>query len=785
MADHIKKSFTGDERVFMLQIYYRDMKYSPLNTLKSSISLILQIPFFMAAYYFLTELQMLHGISLGPIEDLGLPDGLIKIGTLSINLLPILMTLINIVSGFIYSEKGNIKDKIQLALIALVFLVLLYDSPSGLVFYWTLNNIFSLCKNVVMHIKKPKEAGGNEIVSSGKGSKTGYVIISGAILAVLTGIMIPSGVIAQNPEELANLFLQTPHTPSTYVLSSALIAFGIFVIWIPLFIYLTGLMNRKMTECIYAGLAVTGLINWILFNKNFGLLSCTLIYEEQMQFTAGELMKNTLIDLIVIGIVTFAMYKNRSLISKAIVAILLSEIVISCTNLGFTMIKNRGVDFANVAPENDPSISLTTTGQNVIVIMMDRLISGYIPYIFDEYPEVAQQFDGFTYYPNTISFGCHTNFGSPALYGGYEYTPYNINARTDETLADKQNEALSVMPQLFAQEGWNVSVSDPSYAGYHWIPDLHIYDYNESIKAYNLTVSMCRNNPVLIRLGDEYETELNRNFFCYGLMKILPYFLQPVAYSDGSYNFMNINTELYAEFDEYPLLFNNNNCNGFIRAYNELSNIGTVLDITDDPQNCFFMFANEMSHEVCLLYEPEYDNPIILNVRPMYLDDRDDFAHYESDTEACRMLGRFFDYLRANNVYDNTRIIIVADHGYNLANFDDLLITDLNLDAEWVNPVLMVKDFNASGLTTSFDFMTNADTPALAVRGIIDDPVNPFTGNPLNAVHTQEDMLIYTSHEHTIFTNNGNRFDDDPYGQWVTVHDNIFDSGNWNLYDGA
>ena len=783
--DHIKSTFRGDEKVMMLQTYYHQNDYKTTDVFKESVSLFLQILFFMAAYNFLAGLSILQGVSLGPIPDLGAPDRLITIGAISINLLPVLMTLINIVSSFIYSGKGNIKDNLKLIIIALVFLVLLYNSPSGLVFYWTLNNIFSLCKNVVMHIKKPKEAGGNEIVSSGKGSKTGYVIISGAILAVLTGIMIPSGVIAQNPEELANLFLQTPHTPSTYVLSSALIAFGIFVIWIPLFIYLTGLMNRKMTECIYAGLAVTGLINWIIFNKNFGLLSCTLIYEEQMQFTAGELMKNTLIDLIVIGIVTFAMYKNRSLINKAIVTILLSEIVISCTNLGFTMIKNRGVDFANVAPENDPSISLTTTGQNVIVIMMDRLISGYIPYIFDEYPEVAQQFDGFTYYPNTISFGCHTNFGSPALYGGYEYTPYNINARTDETLADKQNEALSVMPQLFAQEGWNVSVSDPSYAGYHWIPDLHIYDYNENIKAYNLSVSMCRNNPVLIRLGDEYETELNRNFFCYGLMKILPYFLQPVAYSDGSYNFMNIDTELYAEFDEYPLVFNNNNRNGFIRAYNELSNIGTVLDITDDPQNCFFMFANGMSHAICLLYEPKYDNPIILNGTPMYLDDRDDFAHYESDTEACRMLGRFFDYLRANNVYDNTRIIIVADHGYNLANFDDLLITDFNLDAEWVNPVLMVKDFNASGLTTSFDFMTNADTPALAVRGIIDDPVNPFTGNPLNAVHTQEDMLIYTSHKFNIFTNNGNRFDDDPYGQWVTVHDNIFDSGNWNLYDGA
>ena len=33
------------------------------------------------------------------------------------------MTLINIVAGFIYTEKGMVKDKVKLILIALVFLV--------------------------------------------------------------------------------------------------------------------------------------------------------------------------------------------------------------------------------------------------------------------------------------------------------------------------------------------------------------------------------------------------------------------------------------------------------------------------------------------------------------------------------------------------------------------------------------------------------------------------------------------------------------------------------------
>ena len=153
---HINKTFKGDERIMMLQAYYRENHYKTTDVFKESLSLFLQIPFFIAAYSFLSGLQMLHGISLGPISDLSAPDALLHTGSLSINVLPILMTVINIISGFIYSEKGNIKDKAKILLIALVFLVLLYGSPSGLVFYWTLNNVFSLVKNIITgFINKP------------------------------------------------------------------------------------------------------------------------------------------------------------------------------------------------------------------------------------------------------------------------------------------------------------------------------------------------------------------------------------------------------------------------------------------------------------------------------------------------------------------------------------------------------------------------------------------------------------------------------------------------------
>ena len=154
---HIKKNFSGDERMMILQAYYRQNNYKPTDVLHGSVSLLLEIPFFMAAYQFLSHLHVLSGEGFGPIKNLGAPDGLLVIGGITINLLPVLMTLINVVASAIYLKGFPLKTKLQLYGMAAFFLWFLYDSPAGLVFYWTLNNLFSLGKNIFYKFpyKKP------------------------------------------------------------------------------------------------------------------------------------------------------------------------------------------------------------------------------------------------------------------------------------------------------------------------------------------------------------------------------------------------------------------------------------------------------------------------------------------------------------------------------------------------------------------------------------------------------------------------------------------------------
>ena len=110
-----------------LSAYYRENHYSPLSQLKSSISLLLQIPFFLAAYDLLgvRAAERFAGTGGGLFGfDLGAPDGLLSFAGITINALPILMTLVNILACYIYTKGYPFKTALRSYLLAVVFLVL-------------------------------------------------------------------------------------------------------------------------------------------------------------------------------------------------------------------------------------------------------------------------------------------------------------------------------------------------------------------------------------------------------------------------------------------------------------------------------------------------------------------------------------------------------------------------------------------------------------------------------------------------------------------------------------
>lgn len=842
---HIKKTFSGDERMMLLQTYYRQNHYKPTDAFSGSVSLLLEIPFFLAAYQFLSHLNVLRGVSLGPITNLGAPDGLLVIGAVSVNLLPLLMTLINVVSSALYLKGFPLKTKLQLYGIALFFLVFLYGSPSGLVFYWTLNNLFSLVKNIFYKLRNPQKAlrflcavaglalliFGGTIFNLNSLKKHAVVtivalllllpvhfpalkravrfpekqdqpqpnkklfLLGSVFLTMLIGLLIPSVFIAASPQEYVDISYF--HNPLWYLVSSLTMAAGTFLIWMRVFYWLASSKLKCLFDqlvWIICGMAV---INYMFFGTNLGVISPNLQYENGLSFSRVQLLANLLILLAAAAVLYFCSSKWKQAVANVLVISIAALGAMSAWNLVTIKTSVDEISLEHLEGDDTPYFQLSTKGQNVIVFMLDRAMGELVPYMFNERPELREQFDGFTYYANTISFGAHTIFASPALFGGYEYTPVEINKRNQEMLMDKQNEALKVMPAIFLENGYDVTVCDPPFPNYQSIPDLSIYDDLPGVKAY---ITEGRFDDTASKQTSIDQN--HRNFFCFSVMKSMPLFLQGVIYNDGQYRRVASISTGEGRFSSPQAMENPSVSTGvneaMMKAYHVLTNLPNMTKVTTDTTNTFLAIVNGATHEPMLFQEPEYvpaqhvDNTaydaehtdrFTFNGRELKTDDML-MTHYQVNMATMIQLGNWFDYLRNNNVYDNTRIVLVSDHGHYLTQqLDELNFGNTyHEDAGYYFPLLMVKDFNASGFTTSDAFMTNADVPTLATDRLIQDPHNPYTGKPINSEEkAAHDQLITLSADYSRDKNKGTRTAFTP-SKWASVHDDLWAKNNWTFY---
>lgn len=144
----IATNLTGQEAWEATQRLYKRYRYHPLKAIRTAAFPLLQLPLLFLAFYSLSSLELLKGISLGPIEDLSQPDQLL----FGLALLPFLMTIINIAVTF--TGPFTKRERVQAIVIALFFLVLLYAAPAALLIYWTTNNFIGLIKALYLKHRK-------------------------------------------------------------------------------------------------------------------------------------------------------------------------------------------------------------------------------------------------------------------------------------------------------------------------------------------------------------------------------------------------------------------------------------------------------------------------------------------------------------------------------------------------------------------------------------------------------------------------------------------------------
>lgn len=140
-VERIRDKYKNDPQAMNTAIMalYRDHKVNPAG---GCVPMLAQMPLFFALYAVLfNAIALRQAPFAGWIHDLSAPDLLFQIGPAPIRLLPILMAGSGLLSQWL--TPTDPKQAPTMYLMNVVMLVFFYNLPSGLVFYWTVMNLFT------------------------------------------------------------------------------------------------------------------------------------------------------------------------------------------------------------------------------------------------------------------------------------------------------------------------------------------------------------------------------------------------------------------------------------------------------------------------------------------------------------------------------------------------------------------------------------------------------------------------------------------------------------------
>jgi len=135
-------------------------KKEKINPLGGCFPLLLQIPVFFALYRVLSYSVELKNAAFLWIKDLTQPDTLfvmnIPLLPHNFNLLPIVMTVIQLIQTKLQTAKNPAMkgQELNMYLLPLIFLFLFWNMPSGLVLYWTIQNLYTIVEQEIINLDK-------------------------------------------------------------------------------------------------------------------------------------------------------------------------------------------------------------------------------------------------------------------------------------------------------------------------------------------------------------------------------------------------------------------------------------------------------------------------------------------------------------------------------------------------------------------------------------------------------------------------------------------------------
>jgi len=493
----------------------------------------------------------------------------------------------------------------------------------------------------------------------------------------------------------------------------------------------------------------------LLFLEIFGLFAGSIVLLILLNKAPGQIFAA----LVILNLMTYGQTGAN---------IITSGVIKSKLNISKNSVKEK-------IPEYSSSLLNFSQEANVIIFMLDMFCGGFVPEIMEKNPEIKENFDGFTWYANALSTTTATYGSIPAIVGGDEYTIGKYQKTDNYTISELYKDAYGFFPEFFMNQGFVVSYTDPFLIN---LSDLESNDEiligksKDFIPYWNDIQDSNFSNNIRVSI-----LEYSRIFAAIGLFKGSPYIFKSRIYLGGSW--------LKTKGDA-----------GSIRHAMEnlaLLESAPLLSRVDSPQKTFKYISNELPHTPWAINEMGDISRKIIHEEPLdiYSSEfdkmfRNPVLPYYAATKTLSVLGKWFKWMKTVGIYDNTRIVIVSDHGYTGLDpmFEEYKVINdergkIREGAGRFHPLFMVKDFNQKEpFSRSDHFVSNSDTAAFATMGIaLVDPLS----DPLSLESDGREIIT------SILRSGRQNHEAQQYdlvGQFL-VKDNIFKEENWiDLMDG-
>lgn len=794
----IKRNFSGQEKRMLLATFFRQTGYHPIFAhFKQSLTIFLQVPIFIASYIVICENSLFQNPILDQINNY------LTFFNIPVKILPILMTIINVVSVRIYMQNKSLSGKIYANSLSILFFILLYFSPASIVLYWIFNNSFALLRNVWIYQKKYFCAilsvymlcvislalfvnfHINTIYSfiiiilgliSFKLIKyiikdplylmsfvlfliisialytTGYVdhtpvpmplttlllilylggifykyymkniilaptILDCAmvllVLVSIIGLYLPIKIINSDPSEfyaVVDLFSLMKYE---FVLS-----LGVFFVY-PIIVFILLKKYRSVIYLVYLVSMLLFLFEICTFEQPRDVLGLSMRFEITNSFKYGNN------DIVFMLIYTMCIIMASSIVIKHRYMKYLNTIlfaIVVCYGLNtlneFVKIKKSIGIYVKNSENWQYSYKISKNGNNVVILFIDKAVSAFLPYIMQEKRELSEIYSGFMYYPRTLSFSAHTIYSTPSMLGGYEYTPQKLQKDTTKKMVEKHNESISVLPEIFRKNGYNVTIFD--------LPSINYGDITKP-GIFHKDINYISLEGAVTTFDEKLEKLIKRNMFFFLLFRIVPKIYKDGIYSEGRYMVVDTGMPIYIRTES-----------NIPNNYEILKQFTENFNIIDDDSNNFIIFRTLLPHSRGYMTKeytiPKEESEVWRD--NIYFEEDIAKKDYAVNMATYIKLSEWIKKLKENDAYDNTRIIIASDHADYFSIFKNIkpIITGNNA-------VLMVKDFNAKDMfSVSHDFMTLADIPTISLKDIIENPINPFTGKQI--INTEKEYGV-------------------------------------------